>query len=124
MSPVTSAVINIVCLVVVVVILRFSNRWQKNARRHLEEATDTYKQANDVLADARKTLAAALQAASEVELEMTPGFMPAADHDQTPGLPSHCYSCGAFLMGGATEHAPDCDFRRLIESAFPKKASE
>jgi hypothetical protein len=33
-------------------------------------------------------------------------------------LPRYCYSCGAYLMGGATEHKPDCEIRRMIEEAM------
>ena len=30
-------------------------------------------------------------------------------------LPTHCYDCGAYLMGGATVHKPDCSIRDMIE---------
>ena len=33
--------------------------------------------------------------------------------------PTHCYSCGVYLMGGATKHRPGCEVLRLIEQAFP-----
>lgn len=41
-------------------------------------------------------------------------------------MPRYCYSCGVYLMGGATEHKPDCEVLRLIQEAFveteePKK---
>lgn len=39
-------------------------------------------------------------------------------------LPTHCYSCGVYLMGGATEHKPDCEVRRLIEEASASPAGE
>lgn len=29
-------------------------------------------------------------------------------------LPTHCYSCGAYLRGGATEHKITCDVPRMI----------
>jgi hypothetical protein len=29
--------------------------------------------------------------------------------------PTHCFSCGCVLMGGATEHLPSCEFRKMIE---------
>ena len=35
-------------------------------------------------------------------------------------LPTHCYSCGAYLMGSATKHKPGCEILRLIQTAFPK----
>jgi hypothetical protein len=34
-------------------------------------------------------------------------------------LPTYCGCCGAYLMGGATVHKPDCEFRKLIEEHFP-----
>jgi len=34
-------------------------------------------------------------------------------------LPTHCAGCGAYLMGGATEHTPECPIRKLIEEQFP-----
>ena len=30
-------------------------------------------------------------------------------------LPTHCYDCGAYLMGGATEHKPWCSIRKIGE---------
>lgn len=33
-------------------------------------------------------------------------------------LPTHCYSCGAYLMGGATQHKEGCAVRKLIEDAI------
>ena len=32
-------------------------------------------------------------------------------------LPETCFSCGAYLMGGATEHKEGCEVRKLIEDA-------
>lgn len=31
-------------------------------------------------------------------------------------LPTHCYSCGVYLKGGATEHKPDCEVLAIIQS--------
>ena len=39
-------------------------------------------------------------------------------------LPNYCYSCGAYLMGGATQHKPDCEIQRLIDSAMPPTEAE
>lgn len=39
-------------------------------------------------------------------------------------LPTHCYSCGAYLMGGATEHKPGCEVLRLIEQAKDDAAKD
>jgi len=33
-------------------------------------------------------------------------------------LPTQCWSCGAYLIGGGTRHAPGCEIRLLIESYF------
>ena len=33
-------------------------------------------------------------------------------------LPTHCYSCGAYLKGSLTEHKPECAIRKLIEEHF------
>lgn len=38
----------------------------------------------------------------------------------TSELPSHCFSCGVPLEGGATQHKADCAVRQLIEKHFPK----
>ena len=35
-------------------------------------------------------------------------------------LPTHCYSCGAYLMGGATEHKLGCEILQIIQAAFQK----
>ena len=32
-------------------------------------------------------------------------------------LPTHCFDCGVYLMGGATVHEPDCSIQKLIELA-------
>ncbi len=41
-------------------------------------------------------------------------------NDQPPEftLPSHCLWCGAYLMGGATQHEPDCRFLKMMEEAL------
>lgn len=42
-------------------------------------------------------------------------------------LPTHCYDCGVYLMGGATIHKPDCEVQRLIDAALaggPEPTSE
>lgn len=36
----------------------------------------------------------------------------------TRALPSHCWDCGTFLMGGATKHKPGCAVQRLIDEAM------
>jgi hypothetical protein len=33
-------------------------------------------------------------------------------------LPTYCYSCGAYLMGGATEHKPGCEVQALIDESL------
>jgi hypothetical protein len=40
--------------------------------------------------------------------------------ERDAALPSHCFDCGVVLMGGATEHKPECSIRKLIEENFPK----
>jgi len=30
-------------------------------------------------------------------------------------LPSHCHHCGAYLMGGATKHDPECPIQKIID---------
>lgn len=40
---------------------------------------------------------------------------------RTLRLPDYCGCCGAYLMGGATVHKPDCEFRKLIEKHFPAR---
>ena len=32
-------------------------------------------------------------------------------------LPTHCHDCGAYLMGGATEHKPGCSVQQMIDYA-------
>ena len=34
-------------------------------------------------------------------------------------MPTHCLSCGVYLMGGATKHKPGCAFLSLIKEFFP-----
>jgi hypothetical protein len=38
-------------------------------------------------------------------------------------LPTHCYSCGAYLMGGATTHEPGCEVQQLIDDALSDAAT-
>ena len=40
-----------------------------------------------------------------------------AFHADLPDLPSFCFDCGAYLMGGATQHKPGCSILALIEEA-------
>lgn len=35
--------------------------------------------------------------------------------------PRYCADCGAFLMGGDTEHGKDCAFQKIIDEHFPSK---
>lgn len=35
-------------------------------------------------------------------------------------MPSHCFDCGALLMGGATRHKPGCSITGLIAEHFPR----
>lgn len=35
-------------------------------------------------------------------------------------LPSHCYDCGAYLMGGATRHKRKCSILKMIKQAAGK----
>jgi len=43
-------------------------------------------------------------------------------------FPTHCASCGALLMGGATQHAEDCPLwriiRGLLDEADPLREEE
>lgn len=32
-------------------------------------------------------------------------------------LPTHCFDCGVYLMGGATRHKTGCSILKLIEDA-------
>jgi hypothetical protein len=34
--------------------------------------------------------------------------------ERTFQFPRHCYFCGAFLMGGATKHANNCEVKAII----------
>lgn len=36
----------------------------------------------------------------------------------TFSLPTHCFSCGVVLMGGATQHLPLCEIGWIIRRAF------
>ena len=36
-------------------------------------------------------------------------------------LPTHCFSCGVILQGGATIHRKGCTVLTLIEKHFPKE---
>lgn len=38
--------------------------------------------------------------------------------EQAGRMPSHCLFCGAFLMGGATVHLPNCEIQKLIDEMF------
>lgn len=33
-------------------------------------------------------------------------------------LPTHCYWCGVYLMGGATRHKPDCEIEKMLRKMF------
>jgi len=39
---------------------------------------------------------------------------PHAEEPKEFVLPTHCYWCQAYLMGGATKHKPDCFITHLI----------
>jgi hypothetical protein len=39
-------------------------------------------------------------------------------------LPTYCYSCGAYLMGGATEHKPGCEVQALIDESLAEAERE
>lgn len=36
-------------------------------------------------------------------------------------FPSQCFSCGAVLMGGATQHKEGCEIQKIIERHFPRQ---
>ena len=38
-------------------------------------------------------------------------------HKDLRGLPSFCFDCGAYLMGGMTRHMPGCSIGALIEDS-------
>jgi hypothetical protein len=40
-----------------------------------------------------------------------------AFHDDMPFLPSYCFDCAVYLMGGATQHKPGCSVLAVIEEA-------
>jgi hypothetical protein len=102
-------------------------------RAWLEEASGQAIPVEDPTPDELIAAAEALCASLEsVKLWMhdTPAHWTAADFARwflRPGdpwlaqLPTHCYSCGAYLMGGATQHAADCGIRRIIDEAFEVK---
>jgi len=33
--------------------------------------------------------------------------------------PTHCFDCGVYLMGGATQHKPECSIRKMVEELMP-----
>jgi len=39
-------------------------------------------------------------------------------------LPTYCYSCGVYLMGGATQHKPDCEVQALIDDVLENAEHE
>jgi hypothetical protein len=43
------------------------------------------------------------------------------DEPEPPALvlPVHCFGCGAYLMGGRTQHEPWCRWVKVIEEHFP-----
>jgi hypothetical protein len=36
-------------------------------------------------------------------------------------LPSYCFSCGAFLKGGATQHLPGCEVAAMIDEVMGRR---
>jgi len=39
-------------------------------------------------------------------------------------IPSHCFDCGCYLMGGMTQHKPGCSIGKIIEDFASGKITQ
>lgn len=56
---------------------------------------------------------------SRIELEQIRRAAADIASGQPFELPTHCFSCGAYLMGSLTRHRAGCGIRKLIDQTFP-----